>query len=946
MRNKKRVFSIIILIFIGVLCSLYFYNQLIHIEIPIHSDDAGAATDLRDIIEFGNARWSYWISPLGWINGLLYILLGPTELFVQSFFSVRYFICIVLALYLALYNRQKVEWWLLPIFIFFSMPGSFGTASIQPLKFHVWTIVVPMGCLAYILARGDDIHKLGKRSIIFLVFFSVFGLAEQDILILVTCWIPFVLYWVIYFFQKGYVKKYINWLLAIAMVILILGKVLFSTVTYDGYGASQFVSVREFIENIETGIGGFLTMFNINLIGSDVLQFGTLISGLRLVLLIGAIAAFITKTKQLCLKKIENISVIEAILTISVYVVVIAYLFGGKREDEISIRYATYLYYIFLILLCRKLREVVEQQWVIVRLGKCKLNMLSGFFCVCIIIALDPVTMTREENEKDVLANVISSNEELECGLASFWSAGVISCLTDYHNEIQAVEWNGGQVSPYLTEWDSYRNGNRYYNFFVQDADNDFGITEEHLKQTFGEYSQKYEVENNYIYLYNYDIRTAPLNIEADSMAYLSRNQNLKVEHDKIRLESQNELTLDNIYIGAGKIRVTVNGVFKEDEINLLSEQAESIHLIDSGKNQSVYEVTVGRLYENMKFNLKNMSQNQIQIQSVIIERLENSIELPKETGEQEVYLTPGYYIFAVEGDGIKNSAISFQLDGNMVEADRINNGRRKVAYGVWVRQEGRISISLNLRGQVEKLYYQNIILSTIDNPDSVVYNYDHGIQINEKDDLCYGPYRDFEVGSYIIDIYGENLDSASIRFSCDGGVPYKEVLIMSNSPDHYAYRVDTQIPLKEFEVLVSGVDDTHAELYYYTITKEDNLFAGGVNLSYLYSDQNIFTTGVKSEKEKAITLKEDEICFGPYVDLKKGKYSVIIYGDNLTDAEVSITSQSGKVKIQALEFVTLQDNKIEVWFETKEYLEDMEVVVNNNQRELVKVSEYRITSE
>ena len=114
----------------GALCSLYFYNQLIHIEIPIHSDDAGAVTDLRDIIEFGNARWSYWISPLAWVNGLLYVLLGPTEVFVQSFFTIRYFFCIVLALYIALFHEKKIEWWLLPIFIFFSMPGSFGTASI------------------------------------------------------------------------------------------------------------------------------------------------------------------------------------------------------------------------------------------------------------------------------------------------------------------------------------------------------------------------------------------------------------------------------------------------------------------------------------------------------------------------------------------------------------------------------------------------------------------------------------------------------------------------------------------------------------------------------------------------------------------------------------------------------------------------------------------------
>ena len=50
MKNKKKAVSILILIMVGMVCALYFYNELIHMEIPIHSDDAGSATDLRDMI--------------------------------------------------------------------------------------------------------------------------------------------------------------------------------------------------------------------------------------------------------------------------------------------------------------------------------------------------------------------------------------------------------------------------------------------------------------------------------------------------------------------------------------------------------------------------------------------------------------------------------------------------------------------------------------------------------------------------------------------------------------------------------------------------------------------------------------------------------------------------------------------------------------------------------
>ena len=76
--KKKSEFLMIILI--GALLSVYFYSQLINTELPIHSDDAATATDLRDMIEMGNFKWIYWISPLGCLNGVLYVLFGPTEL--------------------------------------------------------------------------------------------------------------------------------------------------------------------------------------------------------------------------------------------------------------------------------------------------------------------------------------------------------------------------------------------------------------------------------------------------------------------------------------------------------------------------------------------------------------------------------------------------------------------------------------------------------------------------------------------------------------------------------------------------------------------------------------------------------------------------------------------------------------------------------------------------
>lgn len=135
---------------------------------------------------------------------------------------------------------------------------------------------------------------------------------------------------------------------------------------------------------------------------------------------------------------------VDAIMTISVPVVLVIYLIGGKREDDISIRYAAYVYYALLVLLCRKMCEVVQKDQFELQIKSCRINMVSAFCVVAIIVSADPVTFTREENETDILAETIASNEQLECGRGSFWQAGVVSCLTGYQKKYR--QQNGVRI--------------------------------------------------------------------------------------------------------------------------------------------------------------------------------------------------------------------------------------------------------------------------------------------------------------------------------------------------------------------------------------------------------------------------------------------------------------------------------------------------------------------
>lgn len=942
--KKKSEFLMIILI--GALLSVYFYSQLINTELPIHSDDAATATDLRDMIEMGNFKWIYWISPLGCLNGVLYVLFGPTEFFLQLFFAIKYFFCITVTLYLAVYNK-KIRWCLLPFFVFFALPGNFGIASIQPLKFHVWTELVPLICLLYIFHRGNRISFLNKRDILVLAVFSACGLFERDILIIVTCWLPLIVYCFIYLYQKGYITKYIKYFTVAGMLILIVGKAFFSFVQYNGYGASSFVEIETIFSNLFIGIAGFLSMFNIDIIGTNILQFNTIINGIRLLVLFYAMWCVACIMKDIFKKQIENVNMDEAILAISSIVLVSAFLLGGKREDEISIRYMAYSYYIFLILSCRKLFEIIGNKKLQFQLKTCKVNVITCFFVVCISVTVNPIRLSREENIADELAEqILQMDDELKCGMGSFWVADVVSCLTDYSHEVQASEWNAnGTILPYMNEWDSYRNGSRNYNFFIEDCNQgNFGINSNNLLKSFGGYRKKTKICNANVYLYDYDIRTVPLSINADDQVYIKNYSDLEIKNQYILMKKGEELQLQNLYVTSGKIRVTISGDFETNAIALKSDEKATIHLTKNMKSLAIYEITAEQLYDNFDLKVTSNTEAINKIRNIRIERLENCILLPVES-EYTLDLSSGYYIFGMEGDDVKNSQMEFEMNGKKMDAEKINSGRMKAAYGIQVINGGKLKVSAYYKGRIKSVYYQNQILGMINNPNRTIYTLNHGMLTKKSEGLLYGPYANLEPGEYLIDIYGSKLDCADIRFTYEGGVSFEDFILIRNNPNHYTYRINLEEDLDAFEVLISDIRDTDLEVDYYAITALNTQFVEKVELSYPYNSQDIYTKAEIDDNRKVITLKSGEFCYGPYVNLQSGKYMLSILGDNLSDSEISITIENGEQRIDHLYKILDTGNKLDIQFEVEEISKNLEIIIKNIQKEEIEIERYTIQS-
>lgn len=510
--------------------------------------------------------------------------------------------------------------------------------------------------------------------------------------------------------------------------------------------------------------------------------------------------------------------------------------------------------------------------------------------------------------------------------------------------EIQAGESNNGRIVPYLSKWDSYCSGNRYYNYFLEDcARGDFGITAKNLLEGYGIYDKKYELENANVYVYDYDIRTAPLIINTDHSEYFQNYDALNIENNCIKLKRKESFVLDNLYFSVGKVRMSVYGKFGGNAFAIESDEDVDIQMVNKKKNAVVYEITAKKLYESLSIKLTNKGNDHCEITNICMERLENSILLPNDA-TYTMDLEPGYYIFGMEGEQIKNSEMLFETNGTRCYAERINNGRKKVAFGIQVAKYGEVKIKIKNKGSISEIYYQNEIRSTFENPRKRIFTLKNGIQVKKSTGLLYGPYVELEPGIYEVDIYGEGLDNADIRFSYDGGIPLNDAMLIQNNKDHLVYRIELNENRELFEVLISDGNNHSVKVSYYTLTYADSDFLKKVGLLYNYNDHSIQTSGGHTNQDE-ILLNKDEVCYGPYINLPSGRYRLEIFGSHLSDAEIAVTFQNGEQTVTGLWKKNSTFSNSELEFVLEQAAENVEVVIRNHQDDAVHIKYYKIQS-
>ena len=810
MKKRGNVKRIGLYFIISIVMMFYFYVQLIHIEVPIHSDDVGSATQVLDLIDRGTSDIVFWTQPMGWLNVFLYFLFGPTEFYLQIGFSLKYAICIFLILSIVFCRKEKINAATLLFLIFWLMPGRFGTASIQPLKFHVWPVIVTLFCIWYIKKYIDTSDEIRLRDILIVGGVALIGALGYDIIVMVIAWMPLFVYYMVYLYRRKFFEQHIIGCSILFIVVLIGVKVISCKYQYTGYGASCFVDVSTAIENIKIGIEGMMSMCNINLIDNQVLQFSTIFGCIRLLLMLFALYIILVDLKKMF--KGENVNASTFVLVLGALGAILAYIFGGVREDAISIRYASYLYYVFAIILVNEFEYKVEQVDTTVLVRKYEINFMTLILVAVIILNIDPISISRPKNSVDELAEFVEEDSELHNGLGSFWKAGVVSCLNNYNNLIQAVCVSDEKLVPYLSAWYQYYDGGEYFNFIIEDKDDSSsGITEDVISQLYGECEEKYEEDTSNIYVYDYDIRTRPLYINANNNFYVSEINNVE---DKIAIDKDNSIEISRFALTVGEVQIDISGDFEKNQLVVNSELPYEIKLLQSESNHITYVVEMTDLCDNFKFNISNLGNKECQIDSIRIAKNTNCNKLLL-TDEDEIKLTPGQYIVGIRGEKVKNSSLKFEVNGKEIVATRINNGKSKVAYKFEIEETCNVHIDKKLKGNVHEIYYQNEIETMIEPTKGKIYILGDGIEYNENSKVYYGPYIELESGKYTVEISGEDINSENVCFTKECGTALKGYRLVEKKDDKLKYEIEIDDTVKDFEIVVNDCKQIN---YYFIV--------------------------------------------------------------------------------------------------------------------------------
>lgn len=818
MKRSKAKYYIINLVVV-LITTIYFFGELNGYPVPIHSDDAGTMTTIRNMVEYGmecpmgilSGKYSIFFT----LNRILYLLFGATTYATQLAFAIRFFLCMLPTIFLInCDDEKKVDWVSMLFLCYMVVFPKFDELykGITSFKYHMDPTILFLFIVLFYKKYSQSKKMQYFWGIIICLLVS---LLTGDVLVVPFIYIPIFLFIQIKFivWEKKYIfAKVEGIILAMAVVMYRIVDSVMGQSGFSGYGSRCIVEVNEIGGNIALWVKGVVSLFNADIEGNNMLSFNTISSGVKLLFVIVMLGCVVVSIWNAMCKKSKN--EVELLLSLSVVSSSLCFILTTTEftTEEVARYFNVVIFALPLVMISffkdRINKEDNNRRAVVVVL---LLLTASVYHNVSFTIV--------DETQSEV--NSTLANEQLKNGIGNFWSANILSMYSDYAIEVQPVWLDGTQIKPMHNEYKNYADKSNLCNFVILDEEMTLGIDKESMVGLYGVPQKDISIEDREVLIYDFDLRAIPLQLLA--VDFQAKNGDIIIDDNAICIREGVKVESPQIDIESGTLEIKIVGENLDNCIIDIADVNKAVEYkeISRRSDEIVIELNSYGL-TSIYMELKNISdESYISEVTMAYKQIGYVVEdgINSDNGEVSVDLEDGIYKLVFYGDNIDDINISEDSDNY----EKTETGKKRVAYVIEV-ENGNVQLGYDTKGSVNRISIENY--DSKDNETKLYVHglvckcnganlqYSSGVEAKEGNTLCvpngekvYGPYISIDKGTYLISGYG-NIKDCDLSITYNAGQDFLKYEIVELTDAYFKIEVNLEEPVDLFEVVIQSKND------------------------------------------------------------------------------------------------------------------------------------------
>lgn len=840
--RKKNVLRCLAVLGISILCGAVYLYIILHEDRPFTSDDAETPIHFYNHLILGydypNEIKLRYLSVFNLLCVFTYKVFGCTIFASQLVFAERFTICVMISLLLVVFHEGNKKYNLIsvPVYIFMTCFLATSEPGIMSSKFHTDPVVFVL--LFFLIYEKKEVLQRKYKVLVAILTISV--ILQIDFLMLPIYFVPLAIY--IYREEmaednKKRILKIVVYILAAGAVFLGIANILTQNLGvtlsgFTGYGGKRFSTINEIGENIVIMIQGIADMFNASVGGDSMISLSVIAPIIKMILIV---MAFIIMIDSL-VKKEKNVIYY---CSLNVIAVILTFIFSGEH-NLYDVRYLSSVLFVLPIILCIKIKEIIT--WAE---GKNICLQYMNFFVpvICLFLGISQISIipSTEMEELQNLCDVLEK-EELKNGISSFWSANIVTVMSNYKQNVQAVVFTDeGKVTEEMDTWEFFKYKANEVNYVIVDKNmeeymvSDYGINKNSVTEKYGEPEKLINVGERQIYIYNYDIRNEPISMTGDDFWVNSEATSGRIAKGKYG-------TTENVVfeVGTYLIYVETKGDAKNSDIDIWVDD-KKCRYVNEDDGKLIFEIQVPDYREVNEISIYNNGNSDVVLKSVNVfpvrEAMNVCVEGKSITEENVVQIGSDEYllsdIFEVNkgvydivgyGDDIECLEISASEDNEDISFEKIQQNKTSVVYKLYVEENSKLQFKFQNKGN-ETSEITNVSLEVDDEYRTEMFDVSdlecskgHKTEskiILDENGLQYGPYCKLEKGDYEVEVYGDGLSDVEAWVTADVGQTSITIdgIEKEQQKIHYIVHVDDEY--NDVEFLIKNSQESDVSISY-----------------------------------------------------------------------------------------------------------------------------------